>query len=191
MPIRNGPMESLRFEIHPTPEETQRACTAIVRACLPPSRGNAILVGMYVAVGVAAYILAPSTWHITFLIGLAAVAATALLLQTEGKSRIRRLRMGDTHARETHFIELTPEGVRAWCSHIDARYAWKDFFKVAENNEFYLFLQSSGNGSAIPKRLLDDTLDVQLRERIREWSPDAGAGLAREFVAPSRRLTNA
>jgi hypothetical protein len=183
-------MESLRFEINPTPDETRRACTAIAQACLPPSRGNAILFGMYVVVGLAAYFLTPATRPITFLIGLIAVVATALLLQADGRLRVRRLQLDDTHARETHFVELTPEGVRAWCSHVDARYQWKDFFKVIENDEFYLLLRPSGNGSAIPKRLLDDSTDAELRDHIRAWAPDRGAGLARELIATSHPPSN-
>jgi hypothetical protein len=183
-------MESLRFQIDPSPEETQRACTAIVQACLPRSRGGAILFAMYLAVGFAAYFFTPSTRPATFLIGLLAVMATALLLQAEGKARVRRLRTDDLHARETHFVELSPEGLRAWCSHIDARYPWTDFFKITENSEFYLFLRPSGNGSAIPKRLLDDAAEAQLRERIRAWSPDAGAGLARELLNSSPKPSN-
>jgi len=183
-------MDNLRFEIDPTPEETRRACSAIAQACLPPSRGNAILFGMYTAVGIAAYFLTPATRPVTFLIGLVAVAATALLLQAEGRSRLRRLQVEDAHARERHFVELSPEGVRAWCSHVDARYPWKDFFKVVENSEFYLFLRPSGNGSAIPKRLLDDVTETELRERIRAWSPDSGTGLARELANSSTQPSN-
>jgi hypothetical protein len=144
---------------------------------------------MYVAVGVAAYYLTPATGWATFLIGLVAVAATALLLQAEGRSRVRRLQSDDPHARETHFIELNPNGFRAWCSHVDARYPWKDFAKVTENGEFYLFLRA-GNGSAIPKRILDESTEAELRHRIRAWAPDGGAGLARELVPSSRQPSN-
>ena len=173
-------MDSLRFEINPTPEETRRACAALVQACLPPSRGNAILFGMYVVVGVAAYYLTPTTRPLTFLIGLVGVAATALLLQAEGRSRVRRLQSDDAHAREAHFIELNPDGLRAWCSHVDARYPWKDFVKVIENREFYLFLRG-GSGSALPKRVLDESTEAALRDCIRAWSPDGGGGLAIEL----------
>jgi hypothetical protein len=145
---------------------------------------------MYVAVGVAAYYLTPTSRPLTFLIGLVAVVATALLLQAEGRSRVRRLQLDDAHVREPHFIELTPESVRAWCSHVDSHYPWKDFFKVIENNEFYLLLRPSGNGSAIPKRILDDPTDALLRQRIRDWSPDGGAGLAREMLESPKQPSN-
>jgi hypothetical protein len=110
-------------------------------------------------------------------IGIAAVIATVTALQAEGRSRIRRLQTEDPHARETHYVELSPEGVRAWCAHVDARYAWADFAKVVENNEFYLFVRAGGTGTAIPKRLLDGEGDAELRRWIKEWAIDHGASL--------------
>jgi hypothetical protein len=62
-----GEIKDLRFEIDPRPDESQRACTAIAQAVLPPSRGNALMIGLYAAVGLAAYLLTPSTRPITFL----------------------------------------------------------------------------------------------------------------------------
>jgi hypothetical protein len=170
----------MRFQIDPSPEETRRACAAIVQASLPPSRGNLIVIGLYIAVGLAAYFLTPATRGATFIIGIVAVAATTLALQAEGRSRVRRLQANDPHARERHFLELGPEGVRAWCDHVDARYPWRDFVKVTENREFFLFVRPSGAGSAVPKRLLDQGQAAQLRSHIREWAPDHGAALFNE-----------
>ena len=133
----------MRFEIDPNPDETTRACGAIAIAAMPPSRATLILIGLYGAVVGAAYVLTPATIALTSLIGLAAVATTALLLQVDAKSRIRRLRVDDLHAREPHFVELTPDGIHTWCTHVDARFPWADFMKVIENNEFYLFVRAS------------------------------------------------
>jgi hypothetical protein len=168
----------MRIEIDPTPDETRRACAAIVRASLPPSRANLIVIASDVAVGVASYFLTPATWATTFAIGVFAIAGTTLALQVEARSRVRRLRANDPHASERHFLELNPEGVRAWCERVDARYPWRDFAKVIENKEFYLFVRPSGAGSAVPKRLLDQGRDAELRGHIREWSQDHGAALA-------------
>jgi hypothetical protein len=55
-------------------------------------------------------------------------------------------------------------------------------FQNTENGEFYLFARPSGSGSAIPKRLLDPVTEAALRERINEWAPDHGSGLARDIV---------
>jgi hypothetical protein len=172
-------VQSLRFEISPLPDESQRACTAIAQAALPASRSGLLMFALYAGVGGAAYLLTPTTWPLTFLIGIVAIAATALGLQAEVRRRLRRLRLDDPHARETHFVELSPDGIRAWCSHIDARYPWSDFARTVENGDFYLFVRPSGTGTAIPKRLLDDTLEAQLRACVQQWSPDRGSGLAR------------
>jgi hypothetical protein len=162
------------------PDENQRACMAIAEASLPRSRGSLIILGLYAAVVAAASFLTPTTAPATMIIGVVAILATALALHAEARRRVRRLQANDPHARETHFVELSPDGVHSWCAHVDTRYPWRDFKKVTENKEFYLFVLSSGNGSAIPKRILDDTVDAQLRSRIREWSPDGGSSLARE-----------
>jgi hypothetical protein len=172
--------QPLRFQIDPEPGESARACTAIARAVLPPTRGNVIVLGLYVAVGIAAFALTPATALVTLVIGLGAVLATVFALQFEVRSRLRRIQASDPHARESHFVELTPEGLRAWCAHVDARYPWRDFSKVTENGEFYLFARPNGSGSAIPKRLLEPVTEAALRERILEWSPDHGSGLARQ-----------
>lgn len=175
---------TLRFQIDPTPDEARRACVAILRAILPPDRSSLILIAVYAAVVVAAYYLTPTTTPLTILIGVLAAAATAYSLQAYGRARLRRLQTDDPHAREPHFVELSPDGLRAWCDHVDARYPWRDFVKIAEDQDFYLFVRPSGTGAAIPKRLLDDALDSELRRRIREWAPDHGAGLARELTPP-------
>lgn len=163
--------ERLRFQIDPQPGESIRACTAIAQAALPRARGNVIVLGLYVAVGIVSFVFTPTTTLATLAIGLGAVLGTVFALQFEGRSRLRRLQAADPHARDTHFLELTADGVHAWCAHVDARYPWPDFTKVTENAEFYLFVRPNGSGSAIPKRLLDPTTDAALRERIRDWAP--------------------
>ena len=171
----------MRFEIAPTPGESARACAAIARAALPPSRASVIMIALCGAVIAAAALLTPATLARTGLVGVGAVLATATVLQAEGRSRLRRVQNADPHALETHYVELAPEGVRAWCGHVDARYPWREFARVDEDNEFYLLVRLSGSGVAVPKRLLDSAKETELRERLRAWSPDGGAGLAREM----------
>ena len=172
----------MRFEIDPQPEETQRACTAIAKATLPSSQGGVTTFAVYAAVVAAAYFLTPESRAVTAFIGIAAVLATIMGLQAEGRRRMRRLQRNDPHSRETHFVEIDPEGVRTWCSHVDARYPWADFAKVTEDKEFFVLARASGQGAVIPKRIVDDAQDVELRAKLREWSPDRGASLAREQV---------
>jgi hypothetical protein len=170
--------QALRFQIEPAPGETQRACAAIARAVLPASRASAILIAIYAAIIAAAWFLTPATRAVTVIIGVTSVLATVSALQADGRSRVRRLSLGDPHSRETHYVELGPEGVHTWCAHLDARYPWSDFIKVSETPEFYLFIRPSGNGAAIPKRLLDDVRASELRQQIRAWAPDLGAALS-------------
>jgi hypothetical protein len=160
----------MQFQIDPQPGESQRACSAILKSTLPPSRGDLLLIGLFALVFAAAWYFARATLDATVLIGVAAIMATTYAMRYEGRRRVRGLQTADPHSLETHYIELSPEGLRAWCSHIEARYPWRDFSKVIDNNEFYLFIRPNGSGSAIPKRLLDVTLDAALRARIREWA---------------------
>ena len=175
--------QALRFQIDPQPGESARACAAIARTVVSQSRGNLLLLGLYAAVALASYVFTPATRLTTFIIGIAAILATVSGLQALGRSNARRLRGADAHATETHFVEISAAGVRTWCSHIDARYPWVDFAKAAENSEFYLLVRPNGAGAAIPKRLLNEAGEAQLRERLREWSPDRGANLARVVSA--------
>lgn len=170
----------MRFQIDPLPSESQRACRAIVQAALPPSRINAVLIALYAAVALAAFVFTPATRATTLIIGVAAVMATAWAIQVESRTRVRRLQRDDPHALETHFIEIGPEGVHTWCAHIDARYPWSDFASVAETGEFYLLVRPSGNGVAIPKRLLNENTRSELLTGLREWAPDRAAGLSRK-----------
>jgi|SRR5687767_6745850 len=180
MSAQGSDVQSLRFQIDPRPGESLRGCSAIAQAAMSPGRANLIVYALYAAVFVAAFFLTPATWITTFLIGLVAVLATTLALQAEGRSQLRRLQASDPHALETHYVEIGPEGIHTWCSHVDVRYPWPEFTKVAENTEFYLFIRPSATGAAIPKRVLDDATESVLRARIREWSPDRGTALARE-----------
>lgn len=170
----------LRFQIDPQPGESLRGCSAIAQSAMSRARTNVIVFGLYAGVALAAYFLTPTTTLTTFAIGLVAVAGTIIALQAEGRSQIRRLQENDPHSLETYFVELGPEGIHTWCSHVDARYPWQEFTKTTENKEFYLFVRPSGTGAAIPKRLLDNASEAALRAQIRQWSPDRGAALARD-----------
>lgn len=161
---------ALRFRIDPQPGETRRACAAIVRASLPPRRGNGLMIGLYAVIIAIAFVFTPSTKPQTILVGIGAVLATAWLLQWDGARRIRQLQSADPHERETHFVELSPSGVRAWCAHVDARYPWDDYRAVTRDGEFYLLLRAGGNGTAIPKRLLDADAEREVEARLAEWA---------------------
>ena len=175
----------MRFRVQPTPDETQRACAAIASASLPPSRAGLITLAAFALIGVAAFLLARATWHITVLLTLAGILALLSALQAETRWRISRARAGDPHASEPYDIEVGPEGIRTWCAHVDARYTWDGITRVVETPEFYLFLRGPGGGPSIPKRLLDAASNEELRKGIREWSPDRGVSLTGEVTPTS------
>jgi hypothetical protein len=136
------------FEIQPVVGEAERACA-----------------------------LTPATAVLTSILALGAAVGTITLIQMEGRARVRRLCEQDPHSRETHYIELGPVGIHSWCAHVDARYPWADFTRIVENQDFYLFVRPSGNGSAIPKRLVDPSRAEELRRQLREWAPALTASL--------------
>ena len=169
----------MRFQIDPRPGEALRGCGALAREVMPESRFSVIMIAVYFGTIAAAYYLAYATWATTVGISIAAIMATIAGVQLEGRRRLRALRGKDPHETETHFVELSAEGIHTWCGHVDARYPWREFVKATENGEFYLFVRASGSGAAIPKRILSDAENDELRTRIRDWAPDRGASLAR------------
>lgn len=148
-------------------------------ASLPPSRVGLVVYAVFALVGVAAFLLARSVWAaaITVMLAAGGVLAVTLAMQAEARWLSRRAQAADPHAGEPYEVEVGPEGIRAWCAHVDVRYAWDGITRVVETPEFYLFLRGPQGGPSIPKRVLDAAADEELRERIREWSPDRGESL--------------
>ncbi len=180
--MANMTNQPMRFEITPAPGESARSCVALVSGVVPKWRGTLFVLSLCGGVGLLAWLLPPS--HLTtFLVGFAAVYASVYGIQAVGRANIRDIQDRDPHSGETHVVELGPQDVFIGCSHVNARYPWREFKKVSENNEFYLFFRGNGGGAAIPKRILDAAAEQELRLRICEWAPDRGAGLAREVGA--------
>jgi hypothetical protein len=50
------------------------------------------------------------------------------------------------------------------------RYPWRDYAKVFENEEFFVFARATGTGSVVPKRLLGPTREAELRQYLRVWN---------------------
>jgi len=161
------------------PGESARSCVALVGRAVSKTRGTLFFFGVCGGVVILSLLLPPSRAS-TFLVGFAAVYVSIFGLQAVGRANIREIQGKDPHTQETYVVEIGPLDVYTGCAHVSARYPWKEFSKVFENNEFYLFLRSNGGGAAIPKRVLDAAAEQELRNRICEWSPDGGAGLARE-----------
>jgi hypothetical protein len=73
----------VRFQVDPRPDETQRACRAIVQASLPRSHGDVVLVVVIAAVVIAAFVLTPTTVNKT-----AAIAVGGVFLTVVGSSQV-------------------------------------------------------------------------------------------------------
>jgi hypothetical protein len=159
----------VRFEITPTPEETLRGCQALVRTALPPDRSPLIIIGITVVVGIIGSQLPPITAVWATMMSIDSVLLLIYLSQWYASRRLRALMAQDTHGRETHVIELSADGVESSCSHMRARYPWSDYARASENGEFILLCRAGGAGNAIPKRLLTEASEAELRERLGRW----------------------
>jgi hypothetical protein len=159
----------VRFEIIPTPEETLRGCQALVRAALPPDRSPLIIVGITVIVGSISAQLPPITALWAAMMSIGSVLLLIYLSQWYGKRRLRVLMGQDSHGREPHVLELTDDGVQSSCSHVQARYPWSDYAEVTENGEFILLCRPGGAGNVIPKRLLSESSEAELRMNLARW----------------------
>lgn len=67
------------------------------------------------------------------------------------------------------------EGVRTWCEHVDMRYPWREYVRFTEDSEFFLLLRAAGNGTAIPKRVVDVDGEAWLRAQLAERLPGSAA----------------
>jgi hypothetical protein len=161
----------VRFEIDSNPAEAQRACAAIARAMFPPTRFVISLLVLYACVWAASMYFTPATRTATAIIAIASIVAAVLLLQFDLQSRGRSAQARDPHAHETHYVELSADGVRTWCAHVDARLPWADFSRVLDTPEFLLFARPSGVGVAVPKRLIKAEEIETLLAQTQTWAP--------------------
>lgn len=169
----------MRFRIVPTEAETTRGCQAMIAATFPRSKAQLVVAAVYFLVGASAFTLVPSSPVLVTVIAVGGMMLMMFALQLEANSRTRRARRDDPHTEEAHDLEVSTEGIRAWCAHVDTRYTWDGITKVVESNEFYVFVRGSGGGPALPKRVLASDEESELRQLIAQCSPDRGAGLAR------------
>jgi hypothetical protein len=169
----------VRFEITPTPEETLRGCQALVRAALSPDRSPLIIMGITVIVVVIGLQLPPVTAFWATMMSVGSLLLLIYLSQWYAKRRLRMLMAQDTHGRETHVIELSDQGVESSCSHMRAQYPWSDYSKAGENGEFIILCRPGGAGNAIPKRILTEASEAELRESLGRWLKPEQLHLAR------------
>ena len=161
----------MEFLVEPTIEETDRSCAQLAAASLPPSRANLILYSLYAAVGVLAAIFTPVTMARTVAIAVGALAIATLLLQLDGRRRLQRARTADPHSLEPYHIEVGPNGLRAWCEHVDTRYTWSGISCVKDTSDFLLFVRGPGGGLAIPKRVISPEQMASFKAQIPGWAP--------------------
>jgi hypothetical protein len=161
---------------------------AVLKTLLTRDYSDVYLTALYLVVGAVAYVATPSTWKVSVPLVPIGTLAGVFILRAEARRRTRKAGGIDPHALETYQIEITEAGFRTWCAHIDCRFTWDSFTQIRETTEFYLFLRAPGS-FAVPKRLLDDATEAELRGLIETWSQDHGRGLARIAGAPERALS--
>jgi hypothetical protein len=168
----------MRIQVEPEPNESERICSAILASSLPPSRAGWVIFPIALLIGVASGFFSEGAWLLTIALTTLGVVAVVYALQTETRWRSRRGLVRDPHVNEPYQIEIDAAGIRVWCDHIDTRYTWNGITKAVETADYYLLLRGPNGGPAIPKRLLDEETEKELRRRIGEWSPEGGLSLA-------------
>lgn len=161
----------MTFTIDPRPDETARGCSAMVLTSMPPSRFTFVLIGAYVVAFVVATFFVPQATVPAFILAVATTTVVILAMQAEARSRLRRGRMADPHALEPYQVELSTEGIRTWCEHIDTRYTWSGMSVLKETPEFLLFIRGLGGGVFLPKRLLQPQDIASIRQQVTSWAP--------------------
>lgn len=177
--LRDFPTDQqMLVSIVPTADENIRIRAAVTRKVLVRNYSDAYLIALYLAIAAIAFVLTRATWLISVPLVVMGVSGGVWLLQREARRRTRATIARDPHALEPYRVAVDESGIRTVCDHIECRMAWSYFTSVRETTELYLFLRAIG-GYAIPKRVLDDATDTELRDLVRRWSPDQGSGLAR------------
>lgn len=150
---------------------------ALGTATLPPSRAGWVMGAVYVGVAVGAVVLAPSTLPVTLLLACGGMVVGMSAIQLDVRSRLRRALDEDPHREEAYTVEVGEEGIRTYCDHVDTRITWSGITRVVAMRDCYVFVRGATGGATVPRRTLSAADDERLREMVRQWSPDGGAGL--------------
>jgi hypothetical protein len=175
---------SLQIRVDAEPDEAYRGCEALVAAMYPRSHAVWIVMVIYALAGLSAVMFAGEAAAVTITIAIGALLAVSWAIQLEARWRRRRALAADPHRDEAHFIELSDEGIRTYCDHVDSRITWSAITAVKETSAFYLFVRGASGGVAVPKRALTPAMDQTLRAGVRQWSPDRGSALAGDGEEP-------
>lgn len=159
------------YSIDPTPDEIARGCQALVQDSLPRSHATFVLFATYIAAFAAATVFIPSAATPAFVLAVATATVAILGIQAETRARLRRARSTDPHLLETYQVELSAEGIRTWCGHIETRYTWDSINALKETPDFVLFVRGVGGGVYLPKRLFGPDDITTLRSNVATWAP--------------------
>ncbi len=161
----------MTFTINPTSAETARGCQALAFKSLPSNKSGLVLGAIYVLTFLVATFLIPQASLSAFLLAVGTTTVALLGIQTEARRRIARGRAADPHALEPYQVELSSEGLRTWCAHIETRYTWGAIRLMADSPEFLLFVHGVGGGLFLPKRLLSEADLAGIRQDVAKWAP--------------------
>ncbi len=169
------------FSYTSNPEEGVEAITAAARTVTPPWAGLPAYGMTIIAIALFARLI---THNWTQIVGFTffALCLVTLFAQLEQRLRWERAIEVDPHSNEEHSVEISDRGLAFWCEHARSDLAWGGVRRVQETPKHFLFVCGPFGACGVPKRLMSEAQEAELRSLIRQHSPDRGANLAREVT---------
>ena len=169
------------FHYRSTPDESIQAMRAA--AGTVTSRWTGLPALVVTILGIAAFAhLVSRDWIQVTVLAYIAVAVFPAVVRLEQRFRWRRAIKADPHSAEEQHVEVSDAGLRFWCEHSDSKLTWSGVRRVQETAHHYVFVCGPLGGCPIPKRVISDDDEPELRDLIRRCSPDHGTHLARELA---------
>ncbi|HEY9225897.1 MAG TPA: YcxB family protein [Gemmatimonadaceae bacterium] len=161
-------------------DESIQAVTASARTVTPSWAGLPAYGMTIVAVSLFAR-LVTHNWREIAGFTFFGLCLLTLFAKLEQRLRWERAIEADPHSTEEHSVEVSDRGLAFWCNHARSELAWEGVRRVQETPKHFLFVCGPFGACAVPKRLMSDSEDGELRSLIRQHSPDQGVHLAHEI----------
>ena len=162
-------------------DESIEAITASARTVTPSWAGLPTYGMTLVAIALCARLVSHN-WKEIVGFTFFGLCLLTLFAKLEQRLRWERAIDADPHSTEEHSVEISDRGLAFWCDHARSELAWGGVRRVQETPKHFLFVCGPFGACAVPKRIMSDAEDEELRSLIRQRSPDRGAHLARELT---------